>query len=391
MLVFCFRNLFRRKIRSALCILGVALAATFVIAVGGATMRYTTVIKEVNVLFHEQVTIVSNDSIVIQAIPIGGSMLLQGYIEEKIQGIQEAGKAVPILFITPVGMGGISQFVPVNFTMGIPVEDWQLTLRSSWLKGNMGRFPINESSNEVVVGVSLADQYGWTVGTELTINGHSLNVTGVLDTKVALLGRSIIMPLKLAQNVYNYRERVNIITVKPAIGYTQDDLATALRQNLTYVNALTEEERNDIIQPVLAQIETWNRGIETTVFFMSLILVMNVMIMSVSERRRDFATLDAIGAPFTYIVGTVIAEAILIGVLGGALGICFGSMSAVILASVYTSIPLAQFFIGVLDIVPPLFMIEVFVAVVVVCCIGGIIPAINAARMRIAEVLRAEY
>jgi ABC-type antimicrobial peptide transport system permease subunit len=36
-------------------------------------------------------------------------------------------------------------------------------------------------------------------------------------------------------------------------------------------------------------------------------------------------------------------------------------------------------------------MLEIFVAIVLVCCFGGILPALNAIRMHIAEVLRAEY
>jgi putative ABC transport system permease protein len=371
--------------------MGVVIATTFVIAVGATTLRYTTVIKEMNVLFNGQVMVVSEGAIVIQAIPIGGSMLPQNYTEKKIQGIVGVEKTVPILFVTPVGASGISQLVPINFSIGIPVDDWDLVLGPTPLKGNSGHFPTSESSNEVVAGVSLAEQYNWTEGTDLKINGYTLNVTGLLDTRLALLGRSIIMPLELAQNVYNYQKSVNIITAKPAKGYSQEGLAKAIKQNVTYVNALTEEQRNDIIQPILAQIETWNLGLQTVIFLISLILVMTVTIMSVSERRRDFATLDAIGAPLSYVFRVVIFEASLIGVLGGALGLLFGSLSALVLANLFTNIPLAQFFPSVLDIVPPLFMIEMFAAVVLVCCAGGVVPAISAARMRVAEVLRAEY
>jgi putative ABC transport system permease protein len=131
--------------------------------------------------------------------------------------------------------------------------------------------------------------------------------------------------------------------------------------------------------------------LETAIFSLSLILVMTVTTMSVSERRRDFATLDAIGAPLSYVFKLVITETSLIGVLSGALGLVFGSFGALILASLYTNIPLAQFFPSIFEIVPPLYMIEMFAAVVLVCCLGGIVPAINAARTRIAEVLRAEY
>lgn len=377
--------------RTVLCIIGVALATTFVIAVGATTMRYTAVVKEMNVLFSGQIMVVSKDAIVIQAIPIGGGMLPQNRTERLIQNITGVDKTVPILFVTPIGIGGIIQPVPVNFSMGIPVENWRLILGSIPLKGNVGHFPTNESSNDVVIGASLADQYNWTVGTNITVSDHKLEIAGVLDTKLALLNRCIVMPLKLAQELYNYRGSVNIITIKPIQGYSQKNLTDTIEKQIAYVNALTEDERNDIIQPVLAQVETWNIGLQTVIFLMSLILVMTVTVMSVSERRRDFATLDAMGAPLSYVFRVVIFETSLIGVLGGILGIIFGSLAALVLASLYTNIPLAMFFPTFYEIIPPFYMFEIFLAVVFVCCLGGIIPAINATRMRIAEVLRAEY
>jgi putative ABC transport system permease protein len=392
LLTFCFRNLFRRKVRTALCILGVALATTFIIAVGSTTMRYTTVIKEMNVLFSGQVMVVSKDAIVIQAIPIAGGLFQESLAEDIKENIKEVEKAVPVLFMTPIRFEEMIQLVPVNFSMGIPVEDWQLIIGPNPLKGGIGHFPTNESNNEIVIGASLADQYNWTVGKEIMVNGHKLNVTGVLDTKLALFNRCILMPLRLAQKIYYSKsERVNIISVKPVQGCSQEELADAIEQQVEYVNALTEDERNDMIQPVLAQVETWNLGIQTVVFIMSLILVMTVTIMSVSERRRDFATLDAVGAPLSYVFRLVILETSLIGVLGGVLGLTFGSLSALVLSSLYTKIPLAQFFPSIFEIVPPIYMLEIFLAVVAVCCVGGVIPAINATRMRIAEVLKGEY
>jgi ABC-type lipoprotein release transport system permease subunit len=355
-------------------------------------MRYTTVIKEMNVLFSGKVMVVSKDAVVIQAIPIGGGMLPQNYTSRTIQNITGAEETVPILFVTPVGIGEIIQPVPVNFSMGIPVEYWHLILDPTPLKGDLGHFPTNESSNQVVVGPSLADQYHWTVGSTTTIVGHSIEIVGILDTKLALLNRCIIMPLELTHKLYpTYSGSVNMIIVKPLQGFSQQDLAESIQQRIDYVKALTEDERNDMIQPVLDQVETWNVGIQTVVFLMSLILVMTVTTMSVSERRRDFATLDAIGAPLSYVFRVVLLETSLIGVLGGIIGIALGSLSALVLASVYTNIPIAMFFPTFYEIIPPFYMLEIFVAVIVVCCIGGVIPAINATRMRIAEVLRAEY
>jgi putative ABC transport system permease protein len=343
------------------------------------------------VLFNGQVMVASRDAIVIQAIPIGGSMLPQTDTLQKIREVESAENATPILFVTPTSLGGIMQPVPVNFTMGIPVQDWKTILGPTPLKGDRAHFPTNESSNEVVVGASLADQYGWTVGNEVVLSSQRLRITGILDTKMALLNRCILMPLKLAQKIYSDPDSVNIIAVKPVEGYSQKNLTEAIVKKISYVQALTEDERNDMIQPVLAQVETWNVGVQTVILAMSLILVMTVTIMSVSERRRDFATLDAIGAPLSFLFRIVVLEASLIGVLGGLLGIGFGSVASLVLASLYTNIPLAQFFPSVLEIVPPIYMLEAFAAVILVCCVGGLVPALNATRMHIAEVLRAEY
>jgi putative ABC transport system permease protein len=343
-----------------------------------------------NVLFSGQIMVVSKSAVVIQAIPITRGSFQERLAEEIKTEIEGVEKAVPVLFITSINLDQL-QLIPPNFTLGIPVEEWRFMLGPTPLKNGVGHFPTNESSSEVVVGPSLADQYGWVVRDNVTVNGYNVTVAGILDTKLAILSRCIVMPLKLAQTIYAYPNSVNMITVKPVQGYPIANLTEAIEKEYSYLKALTEEERNDIIQPVLDQVGLWSFGIQTVVFAISLILVMTVTLMSVSERRRDFATLDAMGAPISYVFRIVLVETALIGAIAGVLGIALGSIASLILASLYTNIPLALFFPSIFEIVPPLYMLEMFTAIVAVCCVGGIIPAINATRMRIAEVLRAEY
>lgn len=394
LLTFCFRNLFRRKLRTILCVLGVALATAFVIAVGATTTRYMTVVKSMNVLFSGQVMVVTKGAIVIQAIPITRGMLPEGLAIQLKENFPEVEDAVPALLVTPsIYLGNTLLPVPENFSLGMPVNKWQSVLEPLVLKTG-SRLPSNDTCNEVVVGGSLAIQHNLAVGDTLQVLGRNLAVVGILDTKSAVLDRFIVMPLRLAQEIYGYQGRANMILIKPVKGCQPQDLASAIENHEDYkdsVKALTEEERNDIVQPIFAQIETWNIGIQSIVFAMSLILVMTVNLMSVSERRRDFATLDALGAPISYIFRIVIFEAALIGVFGGILGIMLGSMAAVVLASLYTNIPLHLFLSGLFDIVTPAYMIQIFATVVAVCCLGGVLPALNAAKMRIAEVLKAEY
>jgi putative ABC transport system permease protein len=362
----------------------------FIVAIGATTASYASLIKEMNVLFSGQVLVVAKNTIVVQAIPLGGGYLAEETANDIEMNINVTQKAVPVLFLTSISTSSQLQFVPDNFTIGLPINDWQVLLGSTPLRAG-GHWPTNESSNDVVVGGGLADQFAWTADSNITVNGYELKVTGVLHTDSAILSRSLIMPLTLAQKIYVCPMQINVIAVTPVAGCSEETLANSINQKIPDVKALTENERNYMIQPILAQIQTWNIGIETVIFLLSLILVLTVTTMNVSERRRDFATLDAMGAPLNFVFRTVLVETTLIGLIGGAVGLALGSLGAIALASVYTNISIQQFLPSLFSIVSPVFMVEILASTIAVCCVGGIIPAIKAAKTRISEVLRAEY
>jgi putative ABC transport system permease protein len=200
------------------------------------------------------------------------------------------------------------------------------------------------------------------------------------------------MPLKLAQYVYfsTHPSWINMIVVEPETGM-RNEVAENIEVTIGGLNALTVDERNEIIVPLLSDIETWNLGIKGMLFLLSMILVTTVAIMNVSERRRDFVTLSAIGAPRSSIFRMVITETTLVGLFGGLLGILLGTVATLLLASLYTNIPLRFFFKGLFDIVSPALMVEILTSIVVVSCVAGIIPAMNAMRANISEALRSEY
>lgn len=388
LVTLCFRNLSHRKLRTYLCIFGVAIAICFIVAVGATTSRYAAIMTEMSMFFRGEIVVVSKNVIVIQGFPIGG-VIPQSVVND-IKGMDGVEKVVPMLFNLEFRLGEVSNIIPINVTIGLPSEEWPAILGSASLRPG-GRLPLENSTDEVIVGCSIADQYGISSGSKITLKGRELTVCGIIEGPFALLGRSIIMNLELAQEILKYPMQISIAIVKPKPNVIHEELASRIEKQISYVMALTENKRNDLMKPILEAIENLNVAIQGVLLFLSIILVTILGMVNVSERRRDFATLDAIGAPLGYIFRFVLLETSLIGVLGGAIGIVFGSLTALILASFYTSIPLAQFFPSIFEIVPPFYMFEIFVAVVAACCVGGIIPAINATRTRIAEILRAEY
>ena len=361
---------------------------TITVAVVASTTRYMTVIEEMNVFFNGKIVVVARGVFIIQAFPIGGA--LPESVVDTLKDIDTVETVVPMLFNLNFKLENEgTQPFPFDVTIGIPAGNWSVLVGSTTLKN--GSWPSAESDSRVVVGPSLAGQYNVTVGSTIEIEKHELEVSGIMETRSAFLSRSVIMPLKLAQETFRYPMQVNMVIVTPDEKADENELSDRIEKEISYVMALSDHERNELTEPILSQVETWNMGIKSVLFFLSMVLVTVVAVMNVSERRKDFATLVAIGASRGFIVRVVMTETFLIGLFGGLIGLVFGTIGALWLGSTYTGIPITLFFPGVFEVVPLSFMLQILVSTVTVSCIAGVIPSIAATRMNITEVLRAEY
>jgi len=363
------------------------------VAITATITSYTTAIREMNTFFTEAILVVSKNQIVIQALPISGGNLIET-IEEDVKGIPGVEATVPLLFLFGTELRSTLEIVPINMTVGIPLGNWTVLIGSTCLRAG-GNWPSKNASDEILVGSHLADLTGIAVNSTIKIRNYTLTIKGILDTPSAVLGRMVIMPLKTAQEIYHYPMIVSMIVVKPEEGgdvkEVADRIESELNNPIERIKALTSEERNNLIDPLLDEVNMWNLGISSILFVTSVTIVTLVAMINVSERRRDFATLDALGASFTSKVLIVLTEIGFIGLLGSLIGIFLGAIAAVTITSVYTNIPIHMLFTDIFTIVSPLLLAKTVVCMVTASCVAGLIPAVAAARTSIADVLRAEY
>ncbi len=385
------RNLLQRRFRTSLSILGVSLAVIFIVAIGATTTNYTTVIREMNIFFSGDIIVVTEGSMVVQAFPVIGGNIPENVVE-KVSQVKGVKAVVPMVVRFAYQVEAVIQLVPTNVSIGVPPGNWSVLVDNTPLKPG-GNWPSADlDKKEVVVGPSLAVQWNLALGSRIKIENTNLTVAGILDTRSALLSRAIILPLKLAQNLfYGHTMWVNMVVAELEDMETQELVANRIEDEILGLEALTTDERNEIVEPLLSDIETWNLGLSGVLYLLSMILVTMVAMINVSERRRDFATLDAIGAPKSSIFRMVITETSLIGLIGGLAGTLFGSIAAILIASLYTDIPLSLFFTDPFGFIPPVFMLKILASTVAVSVVAGVIPAVAASRMNISETLRAEY
>ncbi len=389
----CLHNLFRRKARTILCIAGVALTVISMVAISVAITSYTSAIREMNTFFTGNILVVSKNQIVIQALPVAGGNLRQE-IQKDVKNVSGVRATVPLLFLFSMEFRSTVEMIPMNITVGAPPGNWTVLTGSTPLRAG-GIWPSKNASDEIIVGSCLADLSGIAVNSTVDMRNHTLNVRGILDTRSAILSRIIIMPLETAQEIYHYPMTVSMIVAKPEeevdVEEVADQIESELNNSTERIKALTSDERNNLIDPLLDEVDMWNLGISSVLFVTGVTIVTLVAMINVSERRRDFATLDALGASFTSKVLIILTEIGFIGLLGSLIGVFLGAAASITIISVYTHIPIPMLLPDIFTIVSPLLLAKIVACMMIASCVAGLIPAITAAKTSIADVLRAEY
>jgi len=186
------------------------------------------------------------------------------------------------------------------------------------------------------------------VGRMIRILGEQFEVIGVNARKGRVLGQSfdgfVMMPITRFEMLYGRRNTTtvsvkmkNAVDVAPAMQRAEEAMRVGRRLR-------PSEENNFSIETSDALVEFWKNL--TRVLFAVLpavvgigivvggIVIMNIMLMSVSERTHEIGIRKAVGARATDIERQFLAEAIVLATLGGAIGVLWGWALANLVASV---------------------------------------------------------
>jgi len=229
----------------------------------------------------------------------------------------------------------------------------------------------------------------------ISIRGAKFKVIGVLKEKGSTFGNSqdlrVLVPIQVARSLFtaaniNYQTSV-MIDKKEFLDEAVDD-ATITMRRIRKLNPIEEDNfsisrSDDLINKILGitqylSISAWVIGIIT--IFGSSIALMNIMLVSVTERTREIGTRKALGAKRSTIAFQFFMETLVIGQLGGLLGVVFGIGIGYLIATMIDF----QFTI------PWLAISSAFIVSFVVAVVSGSYPAMKAAKLDPIEALRYE-
>jgi len=257
---------------------------------------------------------------------------------------------------------------------------------------------MNRNERVVVLGSDIAIKLFTTfdpVGNEVTIDNHKLRVVGVLAHQGEIFGESrgnfAIIPLSTFQGFYGDRRRSLGITVMAEDKEIYDDLMFSAEGHMRTIRKVAPGEENDfeIVSNVsiLNQINDITSGVRIGAFAIAGIAllaagvgIMNIMLVSVTERTKEIGIRKAIGAKKKNILIQFLTEAVTLCIIGGLVGIFLG----VIVGNAVGSLLEATAVIP-LDWV----MVGIFLCVLIGVTFGTY-PAVKAANLDPIEALRYE-
>ena len=220
------------------------------------------------------------------------------------------------------------------------------------------------------------------IGETLRIGDRRFRVIGVLTGKGQSVGMDmadiVIIPVASAQALFNNPSLFRIMIEAS----DRDAMARAKKAVARIIKERHDGEDDITIISQDAVLATFDRiftaltltvtGIAAISLAVAGILIMNVMLIAVSQRRSEVGLLKAIGAPAGQIMALFLAESAILSSIGAALGLIIASLGTWVLSQFFPQLPLSM----------PLWSLAAAVGVAIgTGLIFGVLPAQRAARL----------
>ena len=393
------------KWRSLLTMMGIIIGISSVVTVVslGEGLK-TQVVGQINQLGSDVLTVRSGKLVKGEAATSLNNLNLLAFLNSStltakdydvIKSLPSVSAAAPLDFLTSSALGNGNEADNI-FVMGTSPDFLNLVKQ----KVQYGNFLDNDPTNQetVVIGHSVARYlFGETnaIGETITVSGHDFIVRGVMaESSGGLLSvgetdfnSAVFMPFQVAKGLSHQQTNIVQILARAKDSHNLDKTINDVNQALvkahsgqTDFSVLKQQELLGILSSLVNTITTFISAIAAVSLLVGGIGIMDIMLVSVSERTREIGVRKAIGATNGQILNQFLTEGLVLTIVGGLIGVVVALLIDAILR-LYTSLH------PVINVWIILLAVGVSVSVGI---LFSIIPALKAARKHPIVALRGE-
>jgi putative ABC transport system permease protein len=377
-----------RKLRAGLSALGIAIGVAAIVAVLGlAASAQAALLNEISQLGTNLLTVTN------------GQTSSGGVAELPAAAPGMIGRLPGVTAVQDTGSVGYvnaykSPYIPRIETNGLSVDATTLSLPAvSGTSLAQGRFLNAATAREpvAVLGAVTAQLLGIDrirPGMRIWVGGQWFYVTGILgkDTYAPEIDSAVLIGFPAAEKYLDFDGNPSAIYVRTtpdnqAVTTNVDNLlgAQAHPENPGQVTVSQPSDALTAMADAKGALDTLFLGLGAVALLVGAIGVANIMVISVLERRSEIGLRRALGATRGQIRAQFLAEAILLSLAGGVIGVTVGVAATAAYAHAH----------GEAVVIPADAWVGGLAAALVIGALAGLLPAIRAARLSPTQALLA--